>query len=115
MRPPVISEYSRRLFPSSSSLRLGFGSDALKRSHRPGNSSRGIARGGTARTLDEMRAKIALLHSKLDAVSGQVPLSRQSSPDSKSSLTSTDKVKLFRSLFRGRTDVFPLRFVSAAG
>jgi hypothetical protein len=67
-----------------------------------------------ARALDEMRAKIALLHSELDAVSAQAPLSQRISisPDGKSSLTSTDKVKLFRSLFRGRTDVFPLRFVS---
>jgi superfamily II DNA or RNA helicase len=67
-----------------------------------------------ARALDEIRAKIALLHSELDAVSAPTPLSRRisSSPDGKSSLTSADKVKLFRSLFRGRTDVFPLRFVS---
>lgn len=67
-----------------------------------------------ARALDEMPAKIALLHSELDAVSGKGPLSRRisSNPDGKSSLTSTDKVKLFRSLFRRRTDVFPLRFVS---
>jgi hypothetical protein len=64
-----------------------------------------------ARALDEIRAKIALLHSELDAVSAPTPLSRRisSSPDGKSALTSADKVKLFRSLFRGRTDVFPLR------
>jgi len=61
-----------------------------------------------AQALDETRTKIALLHSELDAVSAWAP----SSPDRESSLTSTDKVKLFRSLFRGRTDVFPLRFVS---
>jgi superfamily II DNA or RNA helicase len=67
-----------------------------------------------ARALDEIRAKIALLHSELHAVSAQTPLSRRisSGPDGKSLLTSTDKVKLFRSLFRGRPDVFPLRFVS---
>ncbi len=62
-----------------------------------------------ARAQDEARAKIQFLHSELtEASSTDVPvLSARDYPR-----TAVDKVNLFRSLLRGRPDVFPVRFVS---
>jgi superfamily II DNA or RNA helicase len=62
-----------------------------------------------ARAQDEARAKIQLLHSELtEASSTELPtLGAVDHPR-----TAADKVNLFRSLFRGRRDVFPVRFVS---
>jgi hypothetical protein len=66
------------------------------------------------RAREEARTKIELLRSELTApqntTSQSFPLSfgaKCKAPD-----TPADKVSLFRSLFRGRMDVFPTRFVS---
>jgi hypothetical protein len=66
------------------------------------------------RQLSTVRANIdtlrAELHTTHTAKPSSLPLSiavARQAPD-----TPADKVKLFRSLFRGRTDVFPIRFVS---
>ena len=66
------------------------------------------------RAREEARTKIELLRSELTAAqrttSRSLPLSfgvQCKAPDSPA-----DKVSLFRSLFRGRLDVFPTRFVS---
>ncbi|MGC2028917.1 MAG: DEAD/DEAH box helicase family protein [Steroidobacteraceae bacterium] len=66
------------------------------------------------RTQEEARAKIELLRSELAATSARTSVSPPLScaMKGKAPATPTDKVKLFRSLFRGRTDVFPTRFVS---
>jgi hypothetical protein len=62
----------------------------------------------------EIQTRIESLRSELSSASIAAPLSPQlplavgrNSPQSPA-----DKVKLFRSLFRGRTDVFPIRFMS---
>lgn len=62
-----------------------------------------------ARAQDEARGRIQLLHSELTETSSTyVPvLAAGDHP-----WTAADKVNLFRSLFRGRPDVFPVRFVS---
>jgi superfamily II DNA or RNA helicase len=66
------------------------------------------------RTRDEARAKIESLRSELAAASATIPLPLplSSAVKGKSPDTPADKVKLFRSLFRGRSDIFPTRFVS---
>jgi len=61
------------------------------------------------RAEDEARARVQLLHSELtEASSTDVPML----PAGDHPWTAADKVNLFRSLFRGRPDVFPVRFVS---
>jgi hypothetical protein len=66
------------------------------------------------RTREEARTKIELLCSEL--IAAQKTTSRSLSfsigVQCKAPETPTDKVSLFRSLFRGRLDVFPARFVS---
>jgi hypothetical protein len=66
------------------------------------------------RTRDETRARIESLRSEFDAASATAtpPPPLQPSVTVKAPDTPAAKVKLFRSLFRGRTDVFPTRFVS---
>lgn len=65
------------------------------------------------RSRDEARARIASLKSELDAATNSESLNLHSSrPRIKAPQTAAEKVSLFRSLFRGRTDVFPTRFVS---
>src|SRR5579862_53509 len=66
------------------------------------------------RTRDEARAKIESLRSELAAASATTPrsLPLPPAPADKTPHAPADKVKLFRSLFRGRTDIFPTRFVS---
>jgi hypothetical protein len=60
------------------------------------------------RTQEEARARIAALKSELDATtSGHTPFASGSIPQS-----AAEKVQLFRSLFRGRPNTFPVRFVS---
>ena len=61
------------------------------------------------RTRDEARAKIESLRSELAVASATTPLPLPLSPavKGKSPDTPADKVKLFRSLFRGRSDIFP--------
>jgi hypothetical protein len=72
----------------------------------------GSSLAGAERTCGELKARIATLQIELAALSpmtnpGPAPPQGSSSPK-----TPADKVKLFQSLFRGRPDVFPLRFVS---
>jgi hypothetical protein len=66
------------------------------------------------RELSTARAKIDTLRAELHTAPAAKPTALPQSiavarraPD-----TPADKVKLFRLLFRGRTDVFPVRFVS---
>lgn len=72
----------------------------------------GSSLAGVERTCGELKAKIASLQMELAAL----PPMANSAPglplDTWAPQTPADKVKLFRSLFRGRTDVFPVRFVS---
>ena len=64
------------------------------------------------RTRDEARARIEWLRSELATASTPAPLSLPLATNGKAPYTSADKVKLFRSLFRGRPNIFPTRFVS---
>lgn len=66
------------------------------------------------RTREEVRARIELLRSELAAARKTVaaPNPQSTVADRNSVHTPADKVKLFRSLFRGRVDIFPIRFVS---
>lgn len=69
---------------------------------------------GLERTRDEARTKIESLRSELAATSIATPISLPPpfASEGKTPSTPTDKVKLFRSLFRGREDILPIRFVS---
>jgi len=66
------------------------------------------------RTRDEARTKIESLRSELAATCIATPISLPPpfASEGKAPSTPTDKVKLFRSLFRGREDILPIRFVS---
>jgi hypothetical protein len=66
------------------------------------------------RTRDAARAKIEALRSELPAapMPEPQPLRLPLATNGKVPHTAEDKVKLFRSLFRGRADIFPTRFVS---
>lgn len=72
----------------------------------------GSSLAGVERTCGELKARIAALQLELAALSpmsnpNPAPPLGTSAPQ-----TPADKVRLFQSLFRGRADVFPLRFVS---
>lgn len=66
------------------------------------------------RAREGTRERIQSLRSELAAASATTPPSLPLPPalDRKTPHTPAEKVSLFRSLFRGRTDVFPVRFVS---
>ena len=66
------------------------------------------------RDRDEARAKLESLRSELEASSTPTPLPLllPLATDTKTPQSSAEKVSLFRSLFRGRQDFFPTRFVS---
>ncbi len=66
------------------------------------------------RTREEARAKVESLRAQLAVPAATIPLSLPPSSRVKGEAPATpaDKVKLFRSLFRGRADIFPTRFVS---
>jgi hypothetical protein len=64
------------------------------------------------RTSGELRATIAALKAELAALPPMLNSGPASPPGTSTPQTPADKVKLFQSLFRGRADVFPLRFVS---
>lgn len=66
------------------------------------------------RWLSTTRARIDVLRAELQTASVAKPTAPSlSAPVArKAPANAADKVKLFRSLFRGRTDVFPIRFVS---
>jgi len=63
-------------------------------------------------TRGELKARIAALQMELAALSSTTKSCPPLPPDISTPQTPADKVKLFRSLFRGRADVFPMRFVS---
>jgi len=58
----------------------------------------------------QARSRIAVLRADLAALEGQAGPAAK--PPSREPQTPTEKIHLFRSLFRGRADVFPTRFVS---
>ena len=62
----------------------------------------------------QTRAAIEALRAELATVGSKEPASipRASAADGPVGLSPADKVRLFRSLFRGRADIFPVRFVS---
>jgi hypothetical protein len=60
----------------------------------------------------EARKRLASLRSEIASVDARAPSGRRLPMVSSAAPTPADKVKLFRSLFRGREDVFPTRFVS---
>jgi hypothetical protein len=66
------------------------------------------------RGLSTTRARIEVLRAELQTASVAKPtaLPLPAPVARKAPAAAADKVKLFRSLFRGRTDVFPIRFVS---
>ena len=66
------------------------------------------------RELSTARGRIDVLRDELQTAPATKPtaLPLATAVVRKSPATPADKVKLFRSLFRGRTDVFPVRFVS---
>jgi superfamily II DNA or RNA helicase len=72
----------------------------------------GSSLAGVERACGELKAKIASLQMELAALSAMANSAPALPPDTWAPQTPADKVKLFRSLFRGRTDVFPVRFVS---
>jgi hypothetical protein len=63
------------------------------------------------RTRDDAAASLESLRAELATASGP-PLRLPPAAVATVPLSSADKVKLFRVLFRGRLDVFPTRFVS---
>ena len=67
------------------------------------------------RARDKLQARIAALRTELAATGAptvNVAAPTNSASGTASPQTPAEKVKLFLSLFRGRTDVFPIRFVS---
>jgi superfamily II DNA or RNA helicase len=72
----------------------------------------GSSLAGIERRRGELKERIAALQMELAALSPTSKPGPALSLDTWAPHTPADKVKLFRSLFRGRTDVFPVRFVS---
>ena len=66
------------------------------------------------RELSTARGRVDTLNAELQAtpVAKTTALPLSTAVAQRAPATPADKVKLFRSLFRGRTDVFPVRFVS---
>jgi superfamily II DNA or RNA helicase len=66
------------------------------------------------RQREQAQAKVESIRAQLAASPATIPLSLPLSPAAtgKAPDTPADRVKLFRSLFLGRTDIFPTRFVS---
>jgi hypothetical protein len=65
----------------------------------------------------DVRNDLAALRSELASINDALhpPADLQHPPVSGVPETPTDKIRLFRSLFRGRSDVFPTRFVVSRG
>jgi len=72
----------------------------------------GSSLAGVERACGELKARIAALQIELAALSPMANSGPALPPDPWAPQTPADKVKLFRSPFRGRTDVFPVRLVS---
>lgn len=64
------------------------------------------------RTREQIRTRVEALRLELEIASTPLPARPASTEIDKVPRSATDKVELFRSLFRGRLDVFPARFVS---
>jgi hypothetical protein len=66
------------------------------------------------RTRDQLQARAVALRTELAAASQTAsdPAHKQGQSAARTPQTSAEKLKLFQSLFRGRADVFPVRFVS---
>jgi hypothetical protein len=64
------------------------------------------------RTREEARSRVEALRSELAIAAASPPAPLPLGTDGVTPRTPAEKVKLFRSLFRGRPDVFPVRFVS---
>lgn len=71
--------------------------------------------------LTELERELSTTRARIDALRAERQTAPAATPTKlplavpvvrKAPATAADKVKLFRSLFRGRTDVFPVRFVS---
>lgn len=65
-------------------------------------------RAGSAERLQALAAQLAGLEESAEEIRIRLPLTLPAVAPT----TSSEKVRLFRSLFRGRTDVFPTRFVA---
>jgi hypothetical protein len=62
---------------------------------------------------EQTRAAVDALRAELATVGSATPSALRTPPRSgAAALTPAEKVRLFRSLFRGRTEIFPVRFVS---
>ncbi|MGH8133008.1 MAG: TOTE conflict system archaeo-eukaryotic primase domain-containing protein, partial [Steroidobacteraceae bacterium] len=74
----------------------------------------GAALADLERTRDQLQTRITVLRTELASLppTGGVAALTDPSPGTSAPQTPAEKVKLFRSLFRGRTDVFPVRFLS---
>ncbi len=72
----------------------------------------GLSLAGVERTCGELKARIASLQMELAALAPTTKSRLELSPSTRTPQTPADKVKLFRALFRGRPDVFPIGFVS---
>lgn len=66
------------------------------------------------RTRDRLQARTTALRTELASIPATAAdaLRKQGAPAAGAPQTPTEKLKLFQSLFRGRPDVFPVRFVS---
>ncbi len=71
--------------------------------------------------LDELERQLSTVRANIDTLRAELHTAHTAKPSPlplsiavarQAPNTPADKVKLFRSLFRGRTDVFPIRFVS---
>ena len=94
----------------------------------PPNTAQHTRRENLLESISSAESRLALLRSEGDAIRGQltalraeleslgldpeVPAPPHSSKDTPGPTTPAEKVRLFRSLFRGREEVYPVRFVS---
>ncbi len=74
----------------------------------------GAALADLERTRDQLQARTTALRTELAAMTATTTagVHMQGLPAVRAPQTPTEKLKLFQSLFRGRPDVFPVRFVS---
>jgi hypothetical protein len=62
---------------------------------------------------DESRHRLTALRAELTAFDAEPAIHVRPPRAAEAPIPRTDKIRLFRSLFRGREDIFPTRFVSA--
>ena len=58
----------------------------------------------------QVRARLETLRADLDALGAAAGATRRKTAEADTPATAAEKVAVFRSLFRGRTDVFPRRW-----